>query len=51
MALGITTSIPDIVQHGFIGSEVIVLDDSMDKTCFLHNALGEVFVRDVQVIH
>ena len=50
MALGITTNIPDIVQQGFIGSEVIVLDGSMDRTRFLHNTLGDVFGRDVQVI-
>jgi hypothetical protein len=37
------------VQQGFIGSEVIVLDGSMDRTRFLYNALGDVFGRDVQV--
>jgi hypothetical protein len=47
VVLGITTSILDIVQQGFIGSEVIVLDGSMDRTRFLYNA----FSRDVQVIH
>ena len=47
VALVIATSIPDIVQQGFVGSEVIVLDDSMDMTHFMHNALGEVFLRDV----
>jgi hypothetical protein len=51
VALGITTSIPDIVQQGFIGSEVIVLDDSMDRTRFMYNALEQVFIRDVQLIH
>jgi hypothetical protein len=51
VALGITTNIPDILQQGFIGSEVIVLDGSMDMTRFLHNALEDVFGRDVQVIH
>jgi hypothetical protein len=51
VVLGITTSILDIVQQGFIGSEVIVLDGSMDRTRFLYNALGDVFSRDVQVIH
>jgi hypothetical protein len=51
VALGITTNIPDLVQQGFIGSEVIVLDGSMDRTRFLHNELGYVFGRDVQVVH
>ena len=23
----------------------------MDQTCFMHNVLGEVFLRDVQLIH
>jgi hypothetical protein len=49
--LDITTNTPDIVQQGFIGSEVIVLDGSMDRTCFLHNVLEDVFAKDVQVIH
>ena len=51
VALSITTSISDIVQQGFVGSEVIVLDNSMDRTRFMRNALGEVFLRDVQLIH
>jgi hypothetical protein len=49
VVLDITTNIPDILQQGFIGSEVIVLDGSMDRTRFLYNALGDVFGRDVQV--
>jgi hypothetical protein len=47
VALGITSNIPDIVQQGFIGCQVIVLDGSVDRTQFLYNALGDVFGRDV----
>jgi hypothetical protein len=48
MALGITTNILGIVQQGFVGSEVIVLDGSPSRTCFLHNALRDVFSTDMQ---
>jgi hypothetical protein len=36
VAIGITTSVVDIVQDGFQGSQVIVVDWSPDCTCFLH---------------
>jgi hypothetical protein len=39
VAVGITTSVVDIVQDGFQGSQVIVVDWSPDCTRFLHNTL------------
>jgi hypothetical protein len=50
VALGITASILDIVQQGFVDSQVIVLDGSSAQTRFLHNALRDVFSTDMQVI-
>jgi hypothetical protein len=47
VALGITTSILDIVQQGFVGSQVIVLNGSPTWTRFLHNALRGVFTMDM----
>jgi hypothetical protein len=47
MALGITTSILDIVQQGFVSSQVIVLDGSPARTRFLHNAMRDVFTTDM----
>jgi hypothetical protein len=40
VAVGITTSIVDIVQDGFQGSQVIVVDWSPDCIHFLHNTLS-----------
>jgi hypothetical protein len=50
VAFGITTSILDIVQQGFVGSQFIVLDGSPARTRFLYNALRHVFTTDMQVI-
>jgi hypothetical protein len=49
-ALDITTNILNIVQQGFVGSQVIVLDGSPARKRFLHNALRDVFSTDMQVI-
>jgi hypothetical protein len=51
VAFGITTSIVDIVEQGFQGSQVIVIDGSTDWTCFLYNALRSSYSTDMQVIH
>jgi hypothetical protein len=50
VALGITTSILDIVQQGFVSSQVIVFDGSPARTRFLHDALRDVFTMNMQVI-
>ena len=50
MVLGITTSIIDIVQDGFQGSQLIVVDWSPDRTRFLYNALQSVCTTDMHVL-
>jgi hypothetical protein len=43
VALGIL----DIVQQGFVDSQVIALNGSPARTRFLHNALRDVFTTDM----
>jgi hypothetical protein len=50
VAVGITTSVVDIVQDGFQGSQVIVVDWSPDRTCFLHNTLQSVYTTDMHIL-
>jgi hypothetical protein len=49
-AVGITTSVVDIVQDGFQGSQVIVVDWSLDRTRFLHNTLQSVYTTDMHIL-
>jgi hypothetical protein len=50
VAVGITTNIVDIVQDGFQGSQVIVVDWSPDRTCFLHNTLQSIYTTDMHIL-
>jgi hypothetical protein len=50
VAVGITTSIVDIVQDGFQGSQVIVVDWSPDRTRFLYNTLQSVYTTDMHIL-
>jgi hypothetical protein len=50
VAVGITTSIMDIVQDGFQDSQVIVVDWSPDRTRFLHNTLQSVYTTDMHIV-
>jgi hypothetical protein len=50
VAVGITTSVVDIVQDGFQGSEIIVIDWSPDRTRFLHNTLQSVYTTDMHIL-
>jgi hypothetical protein len=50
VAVGITTSVVDIVQDGFQGSQVIVVDWSPDRTRFLHNTLQYVYTMDMHIL-
>jgi hypothetical protein len=50
VAVGITTSVVDIVQDGFQGSQVIVVDWSLDRTRFLHNTLQSVYTSDMHIL-
>jgi hypothetical protein len=50
VAVGITTSVVDIVQEGFQGSQVIVVDWSPDRTRFLHNTLQSVYTTDMHIL-
>jgi hypothetical protein len=50
VAVGITTSVVDIVQDRFQGSEVIVVDWSLNRTCFLHNTLQSVYTTDMHIL-
>jgi hypothetical protein len=50
VAVGITTSVVDIVQHGFQDSQVIVVDWSPDRICFLHNTLQFVYTTDIHIL-
>jgi hypothetical protein len=48
--VGITTSVVDIVQDGFQGSQVIVVDWSPDYTRFLYNTLQSVYTTDMHML-
>jgi hypothetical protein len=50
VAIGITTSIAEIVQGGFQGKQVIVVDRSPERTRFLYNTLQSMYKEDMQVI-
>jgi hypothetical protein len=50
VAVGITTSVVDIVQDGFQGSQVIIIDWSPDRTRFLHNTLQSVYTMDLHIL-
>jgi hypothetical protein len=50
VAVGITTSVVDIVQDGFQGSQVIVVDWSPDRTRFLHNTLQSIYTTDMHIL-
>jgi hypothetical protein len=50
VAVGITTSVMDIVQDGFQGSQVIAIDWSLDRTRFLHNTLQSVYTTDMHIL-
>jgi hypothetical protein len=50
VAVGITTSVVDILQDGFQGSQVIVIDWSPDRTRFLHNTLQSVYTTDMHIL-
>jgi hypothetical protein len=50
VAVGITTSVVDIMQDGFQGSQVIVVDWSLDHTHFLHNTLQSVYTTDMHIL-
>ena len=42
IVVGITTSLVEVLKSSFVGSQIIVLDYSMDQTRFLYNSLEEV---------
>jgi hypothetical protein len=50
VAVSITTNIVDIVQDGFQGSQVIVVDWSPDRTRFLHNTLQSVYTTNMHML-
>jgi hypothetical protein len=50
VAIGITTSVMDIVHDRFHDSQVIVVDWSLDRTCFLHNTLQSVYTTDMHML-
>ena len=50
MAVGITTGIVDIMQDGFHGSQVIIMDCSLDCTRFLYNTLESVYTADMHIL-
>ena len=50
VAVGITTSVVDIVQDGFQGSQVIVVDSSSDRIRFLYNTLECVYSADMHIL-
>jgi hypothetical protein len=50
VAVGITTSVVDIVQDGFQDSEVIVVEWSPDRRRFLHNTLQSVYTTDMHIL-
>jgi hypothetical protein len=49
VAFGITTAILDIVQGGFVGSQIVVLDGSTTRTTFLQSALIERYGGDIRL--
>ena len=50
VAVGITTSVVDIVQDGFQGSQIIVVDCSPDRTRFVYNTLESVYTTDMHIL-
>jgi hypothetical protein len=50
VAVSITTNVVDIVQDGFQGSQVIVVDWSPNRTSFLHNTLQSVYTTDMHIL-
>jgi len=48
VAVDITTSVSTILQVIFVGSQVIVLDGSVDQTCILYNKLQEAYHSRMQ---
>jgi hypothetical protein len=50
VAVGITTSVVDIVQDRFQGSQVILVDWSPDRTRFLHNTLKSIYTTDMHIL-
>jgi hypothetical protein len=50
VAVGIATNVVDIVQDGFQGSQVIVVDWFPDCTCFLHNTLQSVYTTNMHML-
>jgi hypothetical protein len=50
VAIGITTSIAEIVQGGFQDKQVIIVDRSPERTRFLYNTLQSMYKEDMQVI-
>ena len=50
VVVGITTSVVDIVQDEFQGSQVIAVDWSPDRTRFLYNTLEFVFNADMHIL-
>jgi hypothetical protein len=50
VAVGITTSVVDIVQDRFQGSHVIIVDWSPDRTRFLHNTLQSIYTTDMHIL-
>ena len=40
----------EIVQDGFEGSQVIVVDKSPNCTCFFHNTLQSVYTTDMHIL-
>ena len=50
VAIGITTSIVDIVQDGFQDSHIIVIDWSLDRTYFFHNTLQSIYTTDMHML-
>jgi hypothetical protein len=50
VAVGITTSVVDIVQDGFQDSQVNVVDWSPNRTRFFHNTLQSVYTTDMHML-
>jgi hypothetical protein len=50
VAVSITTNVVDIVQDGFQGSQVIVVDWSPNRIRFLHNTLQSVYTTDMHIL-
>jgi len=48
VVVGITTPVPSVLQASFVGSQVLVLDGSVDRTRFLYNVLQEAYPLGIQ---